>query len=260
MFSDTHCHLSCIETDKNALAEHAIENSVSLVIDISTGLDDFITRMELARGLSQRYPIEVYVSAGIPPYYADRRAGGDIETLRSQCLEGPIVVALGEIGLDYFHDYGTKKEQKRLFIEQIELADEMGLPVVVHSRDSDDDLLEILKNHTPGRRGVIHCFSSEQKTASGLLDLGFFLSFAGNITYKRSENIREVARSVPSDSYLVETDAPYLPPETRRGRPNEPANVAIVARFIAGLRGETAETVAETTTANARRIFGLRKL
>lgn len=262
MFSDTHCHLSCIDPDKigmDDVANNAVERKVSLVIDISTGLGDFLKRRKIARDLSSRYPLEVYLSSGIPPYYADSRTEGDVDMVRSQCFEDRRVVAVGEIGLDYYHEYGTKKQQEALFVEQITLADEVGLPVVVHSRDADEDLVDILRSYTPKRGGVIHCFSSGYHTASRLLDLGFILSFAGNITYKRSDRIREVARAVPAGSYVVETDSPYLPPEGLRGRPNEPANVAVVARFITELRGEKAETVAETTTATARRLFGLGK-
>jgi len=260
MFSDTHCHLSCIDQDKigtDDIAKRALKNRVSLVIDISTGLGDFLKRLELAGDLSARYPLEVYIAAGIPPYYADRRTEGDVDMVRTQCREDRRVVAVGEIGLDYYHGYGTKLQQQDLFIEQIAIADELGLPVVVHSRDADEDLVNILTGYTPKSGTIIHCFSSGRTTAARLLDLGFVLSFAGNITYKKSEDIREVARSVPRESYVVETDSPYLPPEGMRGRPNEPANVTVVAGFVAGLRGESVETVAETTTATAKRLFGI---
>jgi TatD DNase family protein len=177
--------------------------------------------------------------------------------LREQCLSDSRVKAVGECGLDYYHEYGTRKEQMSLFVDQIGVADDIGLPVVVHSRDADDDLVELLENHMPRCGAIIHCFSSGPGTAARLLDLGCTLSFAGNITYRRSEEVRETARMVPSDRYVIETDSPYLPPEGKRGTPNEPANVAIVGTFVAGIRGESVGTVAFKTKENAKRAFGL---
>ena len=262
MFCDTHCHLTCIDPDKISIsdvAKNAVECDVSLVIDISTGLVDFLKRGGLAGELMARYPLEVYLTSGIPPFFADSRTEGDVEAVRAQCIGDERVVAVGEIGLDYYHEYGTKRQQRDLFVEQLSLADELDLPVVVHSRDADEDLVSVLESRAPKRGGVIHCFSSDIATASKLLDLGFVLSFAGNVTYRNSENIREVARMVPSRRYVVETDSPYLAPEGKRGRPNEPANVAIVARYIASLREESVEAVSEATTDTARRVFGIER-
>jgi len=260
MFADTHCHLRCIDPDNpdnNGIIENAIERKVSLVIDISTGLDDFLKRRELIIRLSRKYPAGFYLTAGIPPYFAQKRKRRDMALLREQCLADSRVVAVGECGLDYHHEYGSKKEQRSLFVDQIELADEIGLPVVVHSRDADSDLIGLLESHTPRNGAIIHCFSSGPETAARLLDLGCTLSFAGNITYKRSHGVRETARMVPSDRYVIETDSPYLPPEGMRGTPNEPANVAIIGTFIADLRGDSVETVAFETKKNARRAFRL---
>jgi TatD DNase family protein len=260
MFADTHCHLRCIDpasTDTEGIIENAINNKVSLFIDISTGLDDFFTRCDLVKRLSRRFPVEIYLTAGIPPYFARKRTKRDMSLLREQCLSDSRVKAVGECGLDYYHEYGTRKEQMSLFVDQIGVADDIGLPVVVHSRDADDDLVELLENHMPRCGAIIHCFSSGPGTAARLLDLGCTLSFAGNITYRRSEEVRETARMVPSDRYVIETDSPYLPPEGKRGTPNEPANVAIVGTFVAGIRGESVGTVAFKTKENAKRAFGL---
>jgi len=260
MFADTHCHLRCIgpdNVDKNSIIENAIYNKVSLIIDISTGLDDFLKRRDLVERLSRRFPVEIYLTAGIPPYFAQKRTNRDMALLREQCLSDSMVAAVGECGLDYHHEYGTRKEQVSLFDDQIGLADDIGLPVVVHSRDADDDLIELLENHMPRCGAIIHCFSSGPETAARLLEIGCTLSFAGNITYRRSEEVRETARMVPSDRYVIETDSPYLPPEGKRGTPNEPANVAIVGTYIADIRGESVETVAFETTQNAKRAFRL---
>jgi TatD DNase family protein len=167
------------------------------------------------------------------------------------------VVAVGECGLDYHHHYGTKEEQRSLFADQIEVADDIGLPVVVHSRDADGDLLEMLERRIPRCGAIIHCFSSGPEIAERLLDLGCTLSFAGNITYKKAEEVRETARMVPSDRYVLETDSPYLPPEGKRGKTNEPANVVIIGAYIADIRGMSVEAVAYETMENAKRAFGL---
>jgi TatD DNase family protein len=260
MFADTHCHLRCIDpdaTDTDGIIENAIGKKISLVIDISTGLDDFFKRRDLVQRLSCRFPVEFYLTAGIPPYFAHERTDRDMALLREQCLADPRVVAVGECGLDYHHHYGTKEEQRSLFADQIEVADDIGLPVVVHSRDADDDLLEMLERRIPRCGAIIHCFSSRTEIAVRLLDLGCTLSFAGNITYKKAEGVRETARMVPSDRYVLETDSPYLPPEGKRGTTNEPANVAIVGSFIAGIRGMSVEAVAHETMENAKRAFRL---
>ncbi|MBN2323164.1 MAG: TatD family hydrolase [Spirochaetes bacterium] len=261
MFADTHCHLRCIEqnnTDIDGIIENAMEKKVSFVIDISTGLDDFLTRCDLVKRLSCMFPVDFYLSAGIPPYFAQKRTSRDMDVLREQCCADPRVVAVGECGLDYHHGYGTKDEQKSLFADQIGVADDIGLPVVVHSRDADDDLVGLLERRMPRCGAIIHCFSSGPEVACRLLDLGCTLSFAGNITYKRAEGVRETARMVQSDRYVIETDSPYLPPEGRRGTTNEPANVAIVASFIADIRGVCVEAVAQETMENAKRAFRLK--
>ncbi|UCB45759.1 MAG: TatD family hydrolase [Spirochaetota bacterium] len=260
MLFDTHCHLILLNSDKidiNAIAMNAVEKKVSLLIDISVGTHDFLKRGALAHELTNRFPLSVYMTAGIPPYYADKRKPADIDDVRAQCRGEQRVIGIGEIGLDYYHLYGSKVKQKTLFIQQIELANDLDLPVVIHTRDSDNDLIDIVKEHIPAKGGIIHCFSSGMESAKRLLDLGFVLSFAGNITYKKSYEIRDVARMVPEDMFVIETDAPYLSPEGKRGKPNEPANVALIARFISDLRGESLEMVASNTADTARRVFGI---
>jgi TatD DNase family protein len=255
-----------LDSDKiniDNIARNAFKNKVSHMIDISVGTYDFLKREALAKKLSKKYPLSIYMTAGIPPYFADKRKSSDIDEVKLQCLfvfEGECenrIVGIGEIGLDYYHRYGSRDEQKKLFIQQIELANELELPIVIHTRDSDNDLIEIVKEHRPVKGSIIHCFSSGVETAKRLLDLGFVLSFAGNITYKKSYDIRDVARMVPRDSFVVETDSPYLSPEGKREKPNEPANVALIARFISDLRGESLEQVARSTAETARRIFGI---
>ncbi len=261
MLIDSHCHLNLINTDKTdifGIIENALNKTVSCFIDISVGINDFFKRRDLTEELLQKYPVFILLSAGIPPYFADKRTPNDIEEVKAQAGNEQRVVAIGEIGLDYYHNYGTKRKQISLFIEQIELANELQLPVIIHTRDSDDDLITILREHRAVKGGIIHCFSSGFPYARKLLDLGFFLSFAGNITYKKSDNIRKVAIGLPEDRYVIETDSPYLSPEGKRGKPNEPANLAITASCIAKLRGISFEEVAHQTTKNAKNVLGLK--
>ncbi len=258
-YFDTHCHLLLMEEAHILLdiaVSHARENGVVRFLDISVGVADFFTRRDTIEVLKERFSVEMYVTAGIPPYFSDKREDGDIDTLKEQAAAGN-VPAIGEIGLDYFHDYGTHSAQIELFTRQIELANQLDRPVVIHTRDSDRDLIHTLKTSRIARTGIIHCFSSGPETAKRLLDLGFYLSFSGNVTYKKSIHIREALKIVPADRFVVETDAPYLSPKGFRGRPNEPANVIETARFIAECRGVPVEELAEQTWENAGKILRL---
>jgi len=258
-YFDTHCHLLLMEEAHISLdtaVSHALESGVVRLLDISVGIADFFTRSDAIDGLRERFSVDMYMTAGIPPYFSDKREHGDIDMVKKQALTGN-VPAIGEIGLDYFHDYGSHCAQIELFTCQIDLANKLGLPVVIHTRDSDRDLVHTLKTSRAERAGIIHCFSSGPETAKKLLDLGFYLSFAGNVTYNKSEHIREVLRIVPANRFVVETDSPYLSPKGLRGRPNEPANIVTIARFIAEYRGVSIEELAEQTWKNARHVLGI---
>jgi len=260
MLFDTHCHLSLLEgggNDTLSIIQRAREWGVLSILDISVGTGDFLKRRCLVEKIPAEIGVEVFMTAGIPPFYAGRRAECDIDEVKRQAELLERVIAVGEIGLDYFHDFGSRAEQVSLFNDQLDLANELELPVVVHSRDSDEDLIEALAGHRPVRGGIMHCFSSGVETARRLLDMGFFLSFAGNVTYNRSDRIREAARFVPSDRYCIETDAPYLAPGKYRGKVNEPAYCVITAEFLAGVRKVGFDTLAEETTRNAKSALGL---
>ena len=168
-------------------------------------------------------------------------------------------MALGEIGLDYHYDNSPRDVQREVFARQLRLAREEGLPVIIHSRDADGDTLEILRAEYAGagRGGVMHCFGGGPALAEGALGLGFYISFAGNVTFKKADALREVARTVPLERLLVETDCPYLAPVPHRGRRNEPAYAAATARFLAGLRGVGVEELGRTTSENFARLFGV---
>jgi len=258
-YFDTHCHLLLMEEADIPLdtaISHACENGVVRFLDISVGIADFFTRRDTIEVLKDRFSVDMYLTAGIPPYFSDKRMDGDIDILKKQA-EGGNVSAIGEIGLDYFHNYGTHVAQIELFTRQIGLANQLNLPVVIHTRDSDRDLIHTLKTTCVRQTGIIHCFSSGPETAKRLLDLGFYLSFAGNVTYKKSGHIRDALKIVPADRFVIETDAPYLSPQGFRGRPNEPVNLVETARFIAGCRGVSVEELAQQTMENAVKVLRL---
>jgi len=259
MFFDTHCHLSLIKEKKIDIlpvVENARNSGVVSLVDVSVGTAGFMSRLRLVEEVRNASDLQIYMTVGLPPYFSDKRGEHDLSSVREQAL-GTDAVAIGEIGLDYFHSYGTAAAQINLFCQQITLANELDLPIVVHTRESDADLISTLENARCARGGIIHCFSSDWDTAKALLDLGYYISFAGNVTYKKSVEIRNVARSVPKDRYLIETDSPYLSPQKFRGEPNEPAHVREVAECIAEVRGCDVRGIGEQTTKNARAVFGL---
>ena len=260
MLIDTHCHLALLfdaGDDVYSIIHNAKKVEVNCIVDISVGTDDFMRRRALVKEAAEWSGMGISMTAGISPYYAGRRVSGDVDLVKRQAQGEKKVVAIGEIGLDYHHAWGSREQQIELFSEQVEAADELDLPIVVHMRDSDGDTLEALRRRRPARGGIIHCFSSGVETARAFLDLGFFLSFAGNLTYRKSTAIREAARFVPSDRYLLETDAPYLAPEGLRGRRNEPGFLKITAECLAEIRRIPFECLAEETTRNARAVSGV---
>lgn len=208
---------------------------------------------EHAVELTLEFP-EVYAAIGVHPHDADGFRRADEEWIGALAGE-PKVVAIGECGLDYFRDNATREGQMRAFVTQIGLARELDLPLVIHTRDADDDTLAVLAREGEGRPVILHCFSMVGRVDE-VVERGYLTSFAGQLTYPTAADLQDAARRIPPEHLLVETDAPYLAPVPRRGRPNRPANVAHTLRFLAELRGEDAEALDATTTANAARIFG----
>ncbi len=206
------------------------------------------------RRLAQLWP-EVCFAVGVHPHVAGRYAGREPDTcalVRAAIRATPRARAVGEIGLDYHYDFSPRDVQRVVFAAQVRLACELGLPVVIHMREATEDTLAILREAGQGDvRGVFHCYSGDAPTVRRILDLGFFVSFAGIVTFPRAEDVREAARVVPADRLLVETDAPYLAPVPHRGKRNEPSFVAHTVEALARVRGETAAELAE----RARRAF-----
>ncbi|MFO8063206.1 MAG: TatD family hydrolase [Spirochaetia bacterium] len=222
-------------------------------LDIAVSLDDF----EQRRQRLTPFP-HVYLTAGFHPSQAGSRRFPEVESELRRRLSDPRVVALGEVGLDFYRNHGTPAEQADLVVSQIELANEYSLPLIIHNREAASELYDLFRAHPPIAESVMHCFSADADTARRFLDLGFTISFGGNVTYKRSEPIREAARLVPADRILTETDAPFLAPQAVRGKPNHPGYVGYTYEFLATLRGETSTAdLVSHTKKNFERIFSV---
>jgi len=255
-FVDSHCHLDDqqFSADRDAVIARAREAGLKYMLSIGTG--DGPPDLEVAVRLADAYSF-VFATVGIHPNDAQKSNLNTFENLRS-LLRHPKVKAVGEIGLDYH--WGVPKDtQLPVFREQLELAAEQRMPVVIHTRDAWDDTLAILRTvWAPVRLPcVLHCFTGNSEQARECLDLGFFLSFGGVTTFPKAAEVREAARITPVDRMLIETDAPYLAPVPHRGKRNEPSYVTHTARVIAGVRGVSLEELAARTTSNFERIFGL---
>lgn len=199
----------------------------------------------------------LYGTVGIHPHEAKNFSDGDLARM-DELLKRPHIVGVGEIGLDYFYDLSPRDAQKEALVKQLNFALERGKPVVFHVRDAHGDMTELLSARRSALpRGVFHCFSGSVETAKQYLDMGFYISFAGPVTYKNASKLQEVARYVPADRLMVETDSPYLAPVPMRGKRNEPAYVAYVARVVAQLRDMDAEELARLAAANTCRLFGI---
>jgi TatD DNase family protein len=253
MLVDSHCHLDFpdFDEDRDAVLARAREAGVGTIVSISTR----VARFPALRALVERYP-DVYCSVGTHPHNAAEEP--DVSTADLVRLAAdPKVVAIGEAGLDYHYDSSPREAQRASFIRHIAAARETGLPLVIHARDADDDMAEILE--AEGGQGafpaILHCFSSGRDLMRRGVALGLYVSFSGILTFRRSDELREIAREVPLDRLLVETDAPYLAPVPHRGRRNEPAYVAETAKVLAEVKGLAPDAMAARTTENFHRIF-----
>ena len=249
MLIDSHCHLNFPDLAQRlpeVLANMA-EAGVDKAIAISVSRQSF----EEVHTIAQNHP-NIYATVGIHPDDPEAEEFS-LEELLERAAR-PKVVAIGETGLDYHWCKGDLAWQHQRFILHIEAANRSGLPLVVHTRDAAEDTMRLLREHQ-AHAGVIHCFTEDVNTAKLALDLGFYISFSGIVTFKNATAIQEAARYVPLDRLLVETDAPYLAPVPKRGKPNEPAYVRHTAAFVAQLRGDSLENIAQATTANCLRLF-----
>jgi len=252
MLIDTHCHLdfSEFDADREEVVAEAAAAGVAYIVNVSSS----VTGARRALEVAARFP-GVFAVVGVHPHEADAVSGADLREI-GRLAAGEKVVAVGETGLDYFRNLASPRNQQRIFRSQIEIALERGLPLVVHCRQAQDDTLKILKEY-PSVKTLIHCFSGDHIFLSECLARGYYCSFTCNVTYKKAGDIRSYAAAVPMERLMLETDAPYLPPEGFRGKRNVPAWVRYAAETVASVKGAAFERICEATTLNAKNFFGI---
>ncbi len=265
MFTDSHAHLDGkrFDADRADVLTRAKAAGVTTILAIGNGDGPGTGTLDCAIKLAQQHG-GIYATVGIHPHEAALAKQGDFGQLE-RLARDPKVIAWGEIGLDYFYDHSPRDVQQRVFLQQLEMARAAKLPIVIHCRPSDnsvnawDDLLRLLRENwsSTGLGGVLHCFTGAVEHARAALDLGFVVSFAGNVTYPKAQNIRDAASMVPLDRMIIETDCPYLAPVPHRGQRNEPAYVVETARLIGQLRGLLPEDIGRQTSQNFVRFFRL---
>ncbi|HYG90983.1 MAG TPA: TatD family hydrolase [Azospirillum sp.] len=254
MLVDSHCHLDFPDfaEELDAVVERARAAGVGRMVTICT----YLTRFDQVRAVAERFD-DVFCSLGVHPHHAQEEfAGVSVERL-VELAKHPKVIGIGETGLDYYYDMSPRDVQQESFRRHIRAAMETGLPLIVHTRDADMDIMRIVREEAAGQpvKGLLHCFSSGREVAEDALDFGFHLSLSGIVTFKKSDDLRAVVKDVPLERILVETDAPYLAPMPYRGKRNEPAYVVHTAAAIAAVKGVTPEEVARATTGNFLRLF-----
>lgn len=258
MLIDSHCHLEYkgVIEDQAGVLTRARGAGVGQFLNISTKQSEW----DQVIATAMREP-DVWASVGIHPHEADAHEGMAAKTLRT-ATNNPKVIAIGETGLDYYYDHSDRNVQRDLFRMHIGVARETGLPVIIHTRDAEADTLVILEEEL-GKGAfpaLIHCFTASADFGVKVLELGLTISISGIVTFKNAKDLQAVAKDIPSDRLLVETDSPFLAPVPHRGKPCEPAFVASTAQFLADLRGETLENLAQTTSANFAKLFSKAKL
>ena len=255
MFIDSHSHLDDdrFNEDRDVLIKSLKENKVDIAINVGADLETSINSVKLA----DKYD-NIYATVGVHPHSASEVTEETLDQFR-EMAKNEKVVAIGEIGLDFYYDNSPRDIQRKWFKEQINLAKELDLPVVIHSRDATKETFDIIKEAQDGSlRGVLHCFSGSVEMAMEYIKLGFYISLGGPVTFKNARVVREVAEAVPLDKLLIETDCPYLTPEPYRGKRNEPKYVSYVAEKIAQIKNISVEELAKATSANAKDLFGIK--
>jgi len=253
MLVDTHAHLDSEQYDGDREAVIARAKAAGVGAIVTVGVDLASSRAAVA--LAQQHA-GVYATVGIHPHDAAGVKADDLDELERLCAE-PCVVAIGEIGLDFYRNWSPSEKQREVFLAQLNLARQLDKPVVIHDRDAHGEILATLKDQADGLRGVLHCFSGDLAMASEALEMGFYVSLAGPVTFRNARELQDLVRQLPLDGLLVETDCPFLAPHPHRGKRNEPAYVRLVAEQIGALKELPLQEVAEVTTHNAAQLFGL---
>jgi TatD DNase family protein len=254
MLVDTHAHLqwTSFDKDREKVLIRAREAQVNCIVNIGFDIEGSIKGVKLA----EQYR-ELYAAVGIHPHNAVELDQNVLNKLR-ELSKNPKVVAIGEIGLDYYRNLSSREAQKKAFEAQLFLAEELGLPVVIHDREAHRDVLEILSRFKGKIKGIMHCFSGSKDVAEQCIKLGFLVSFAGNVTYPNARNLHQTAKWIDLRKTLLETDSPWLPPQEMRGKRNEPSFLPLTAKKIASLKGICLHELAQATTKNAEAIFKLK--
>lgn len=254
MFFDSHMHLDDekFDDDREVVLARALENGVTRMINIGADMASSARSVELAT-----VHAPVYAAVGIHPHEAKQLVAGDEERLAAW-TNSPKVVAIGEIGLDYFYDLSPREVQKAAFIRQLDVARQMRMPVVIHNRDAHGDTMEILRREGKGLAGVVHCFSGSLEMAKELVKMGWYIGIDGPITFKNAAKLPEIVKEIPLERLLIETDSPYLTPVPLRGKRNEPAYIKYVAAHIAALRDMDVAAFAAATAQNTCDLFRIK--
>ena len=256
MLFDSHAHLNDerFDEDREELINSLKAKGVDLVLNPGACIETSKSSVELAN----KYDF-IYAAVGVHPHDVGEMTEDDIETLRKFALENEKVKAIGEIGLDYYYDNSPREIQKKWFKRQIELANELKLPIIIHDRDAHGDTFEIIKNTKSPEIGcVLHCYSGNVELAKEYVKMGCYISIPGTVTFKNNKKTREVAKEIPLEYLLIETDSPYMAPEPHRGKRNDPSLVQFVADKIAQEKGISYEQVCEATKENAKRFFNIK--
>jgi TatD DNase family protein len=257
MFIDSHCHIDGPEydADRAEVIARAHDAGVTKMLNVGTG-DPASDVFERAVALAEHHE-EIYAAVGVHPHDAKFFSDAAEQLLVALARRSEKVIAWGEIGLDYHYDHSPREVQREVFRRQLRLARKANLPVVIHSRSADDETIEILRQELTGyeRAGVLHCFGGSLTMAQQAIELGFYISFSGNLTFKKAEDLRTVASKLPLERLLIETDCPYLTPVPFRGRRNEPARVVETARCLAEIHGRGIEETGRATSENFVQLF-----
>ena len=249
-FIDTHCHLDKLDSTPEEAIIEAKQAGVQRMVTVS--VDE--PSLDFVSSMVQQFP-EVYGSVGFHPHDAAELTEDLEQKIRKLALEEKKLIAIGETGLDYHYMYSSAEVQQQVFSKQLQMAVELNLPVIMHSREAETDTLNILQEIPVPPLGVAHSFTSSFEMAKTLIEMGWYIGINGIVTFKNAEDLREVVSWLPLDRLLLETDSPFLAPTPFRGKPNKPAHIPAIATFIAELREISLEELAQQTTANAQRLF-----
>jgi len=253
-YFDTHCHIGLIHEDpieQLLITQEAKQDNVEGILSITNNIQDFFEVYSHLKSASN-----VYYSIGVSPSEVNH-PGRDWESRIEEGASFDRVVAIGEIGLDYYRKFGNKNSQIELFIRQLELAEHLNKPVVIHNREAGRDILEILQDKLPAQGGILHCYSEDWDFAKKALDLNLYISFAGNVTYRNARNLHETARNIPLDRMVIESEAPFMIPAEYRGKRNKPSYIHSTCDFLADLREMDPEELSEILYQNSQKVFNL---